>query len=245
MNYFQDKLVVVTGGSRGIGRATVEHFVSLGARVVFTYHQNYKEAEKLVNSIGEKRCFAFPCDIANETSVKDFFDEVKKTHGDVDVLVNNAGITADNYLALMSTEQFESVIKTNLLGAFYASKAVIKSMISAKKGVIVNVASISGITGAAGQTNYSASKGGIIAMTRSLAQEVGKYNIRVVGVAPGYIETDMTAKIPGHIRKMMLEAVALKRMGQATEIAHLVAFLASEQAAYITGTTIRVDGGME
>ena len=145
----------------------------------------------------------------------------------------------------MNTEQFETVIKTNLLGSFYASKAAIKQMISKRQGVIINIASVSGLTAAEGQTNYSASKGGLVAMTRSLAKEVGKYNVRVVGVAPGYIETDMTAKIPGQMRKLMLEAVSLKRMGQSAEVANLVSFLASDEASYISGTTIRVDGGME
>ncbi|NLB64592.1 MAG: 3-oxoacyl-ACP reductase FabG [Fibrobacter sp.] len=245
MNKFKDKLVVVTGGSRGIGKAIVELFSSQGAKVAFSYNKNRNEAEKLVESIGEERCFAFPCDVSNGNSVKDFFDEIKAKFEDINVLVNNAGITADNFFALMNTEQFETVIKTNLLGSFYASKAAIKQMISKRQGVIINIASVSGLTAAEGQTNYSASKGGLVAMTRSLAKEVGKYNVRVVGVAPGYIETDMTAKIPGQMRKLMLEAVSLKRMGQSAEVANLVSFLASDEASYISGTTIRVDGGME
>lgn len=245
MGMLAGKVALVTGGSRGIGEGIVRAFVREGATVCFTYRNRAESAQALVSELGGERCLALPCDSGDFDSVAAVIDDLRGRHGGIDILVNNAGITRDGPLALMGVEQFQEVVQTNLMGTFHFSKASIKTMISRRGGVIVNIASIAGMVGSEAQTNYSASKGGVIAFTRSLAKEVGRYGIRAVALAPGFTDTEMYAKIPIPIRKKQLEAVALRRPGTVAEIAETVVFLASDRASYITGTTIRVDGGME
>ncbi|MCX7655961.1 MAG: SDR family oxidoreductase [Treponemataceae bacterium] len=235
---------LVTGGSRGIGKAIVEELVKNDYEVFFTYNSHEKEASDLVFSLGESKVKAIKCSVDSDDDLEKVYAIVCGQNNSIDLLVNNAGITKDNYFALMGLDSFELVVNTNLMGAVRVTHRFLKKMISLKSGTIINIASIGGIMGPEGQTNYAASKGGIIAFTKALAREVGKYNIRVVGVAPGYVKTDMYAKIPNQIKIKQLEAVSLKRPAEPSEIASVVCFLASPAASYITGTTVVVDGGL-
>ncbi|NPV38676.1 3-oxoacyl-[acyl-carrier protein] reductase [Brevinematales bacterium NS] len=239
------KIALVTGGSRGIGRAIVRELTENGYFVCFTYRRGKEEAYRIVQEIGEDKVKAFECNIQNFDEVKEKVEEeVIKPFGACDVLVNNAGITKDNLFPLMEIEDFREVIEVNLIGMANVTNVCIKSMMGKREGVVVNIASVSGILGSFGQTNYAAAKAGIIAFTKALAREVGKYNIRVVGVAPGFVETEMFAKIPFDKKKQMIGNVSLGRAGKPEEIASIVSFLVSSKASYITGTTIIVDGGL-
>lgn len=234
---------IVTGGGRGIGKAIVENLVEQGYFVYFTYNKSSSAAKELEKKIGSEKCKAVFCPSDSYEDTKKLYEE-EFQNKQIDVLVNNAGVTIDNLFAMMEIKDFEDVIQTNILGYIYLTRLLIRSMTSNKKGVIVNITSTSGIIGNEGQTNYSASKGAIDAFTRSLSKEVGKYNVRVVSVAPGFTKTEMYAKIPMKYKKKGLESVALNRVADPEEIASVVSFLVSENASYITGTTIRVDGGI-
>ena len=239
------KTAIVTGGSRGIGRAICVELARLGANIVFSYAGNAAAAEETVKLVEEAGATAraIQGDVTSADSAKELV-EAAKEFGGVDILVNNAGITRDKLAARMSEEDFDAVIATNLKGAFLMTKAVLRPMMRAKSGAIVNMASVVGIMGNAGQANYAASKAGLIGMTKSVAREVASVGIRVNAVAPGYIETDMTAAMPEAAQQAMCSAIPAARPGKPEDVARAVAFLASDDAAYITGQVLAVDGGM-
>jgi len=241
MAEFKDKVVLVTGGSRGIGKAVVSRFASDGARVYFTYRSSETEAKNVANDCGAK---PIKCDQCDEDAVSATVDMICKEADRIDVLVNNAGTTADQYTMLMPSSDWLKVMDTNINGTFRWSKAAMRSMLIARRGAIINVASISGLVGVAGQTNYSASKGAIIAFSRSLAAELGPKGVRVNTVVPGFIDTDMTSHVPRDIKRKNLDRIPVKRFGRPEEVAAVVMFLASEAASYIMGQTVVVDGGL-
>ena len=239
------KTAIVTGGSRGIGRAICLELARRGANIVFSYAGNAAAAEETVKLVEETGATARAVqgDVTSADSAKELVEAAKELGG-VDILVNNAGITRDKLAARMSEEDFDAVIATNLKGAFLMTKAVLRPMMRAKSGAIVNMASVVGIMGNAGQANYAASKAGLIGMTKSVAREVASVGIRVNAVAPGYIETDMTAAMPEAAQQAMCSAIPAARAGKPEDVAHAVAFLVSDEAAYITGQVLSVDGGM-
>ena len=241
MGEFKDKVVLVTGGSRGIGKAVVTQFAAEGSRVYFTYHSHETDADRVTRECGAK---SVRCDQCDGEAIAASVDMICAEAGRIDVLVNNAGTTADQYAMLLPSADWLKVMDTNINGAFRWSKAVMRSMLIARSGAIINVASISGLVGVAGQTNYAASKGAIISFSRSLAAELGPRGIRVNTVVPGFIETDMTARIPRDVKRRNLERIPLKRFGQPDEVAGVVLFLASNVASYIMGQTIVIDGGL-
>jgi len=238
---FTDKIVVVTGGSRGIGRAIVADFSRLGATVYFSYHVHEDAALETERLYGAKK---IKCAQSDPRRINAAVDDICAGHGKIDVLINNAGITSDQFLMMMPAEDWNKVLDINLNGAFRWSKAITRPMLSAGKGVIINIASISACIGIRGQTNYAASKGALLAFSRSLAAELGPKGVRVNAVVPGFIDTDMTAKMPRHIKRQNIEKILLKRFGHAEEVADAVSFLASDRASYIVGQTIVVDGGL-
>lgn len=243
---FSGKVAVVTGGSRGIGEGIVRRLASEGARVFATYNSNAEKAlviENELNSIGGTVRF-IAADISNEESVKNLMDTVINETERIDILVNNAGMTKDNLLMRMSVQEWDDVINTNLRGVFLCCKAVTRTMMSQRHGKIINISSIVGFTGNAGQANYVAAKAGVIGFTKSLAKELSSRNILVNCIAPGYVETDMTQKLTEQQRQSFLDIIPLKRAAKADEVASVVAFLASDDANYITGQTIAVDGGL-
>lgn len=238
----EDKVVLVTGASRGIGRAIAEHFAALGATVLGT-----ATSENGANAISDYLAEAgqgFVLNVTDNESIAALFDNIKKQYGAVDILVNNAGITRDNLLMRMKDDEWNDIIGTNLTPIFKMSKAVIRAMMKKRQGRIINVGSVVGSMGNAGQTNYAAAKAGVIGFTKSLAREVASRGITVNTVAPGFIETDMTKALTDEQRAATLSAVPAGRLGDPKEIAATVAFLASEGAAYINGETIHVNGGM-
>ncbi len=234
------RIAIVTGGSRGIGRAVVERFAALGARVYFTYQQR----EDLAREVAACGAEPLRCSQTDGAAIDAALAKVQAEAGRLDILVNNAGITCDQFLMLMPEADWQKVLDVNLNGAFRWCKGATRPMLLQRQGVIINIASVSGLVGVAGQTNYSASKGALIAFSRSLAAELGAKGIRVNTVVPGFIETDMTAKLPRAIKERNLERILTKRFGKPAEVAAVVAFLASEEASYIVGQTIVVDGGL-
>jgi 3-oxoacyl-[acyl-carrier protein] reductase len=238
---FEGRVVVVTGGSRGIGRAIVERFAAQGARVFFTYHQRDDLAQEVATACGAEK---IKCSQTDDAAIPAVVEHIVAAAGKLDVLVNNAGITSDQFLMLMPANDWNKVIDTNLNGAYRWCKAVTRPMLGARQGVIVNIASIAGLVGVAGQTNYCAAKGALLAFARALAAELGAKGIRVNTVVPGFIETDMTAKVPRAIRERNLERIVLHRFGKPSEVAAVATFLASDDASYIAGQTIVVDGGL-
>jgi len=241
MTCFDGKVAVVTGGSRGIGNACVADFVSRGAKVYFTYNKNDAAADELVNLTG---AYKLKVSQTDDAAIDECVQKIIIDNGRIDILINNAGITADQFIMMMPAEEWSKVLDTNVTGAFRWAKAVSRSMMNARSGVIINIASVSGLLGIAGQTNYAASKGAIIAFSRALAAELGPRGIRVNTVVPGFIETDMTAKMPRQIKQQNLDRILLRRFGKADEVAKAVAFLSSDDASYIIGQTIVVDGGL-
>ena len=240
------KTALVTGASRGIGRAIALCLAAEGARVAINYAGNVKAAEEVKAAIEAAGGTAILCqaDIADSAAVEAMVANVVKEFGTIDILVNNAGITRDTLLMRMKDEDFAKVLDTNLKGVFYCTKAISKLMMKKRSGRIVNMASVVGLVGNAGQTNYAAAKAGVIGFSKSAAKELASRGITVNVVAPGFIGTDMTAGLPESVKKKMLTDIPLGRMGEPEDVASAVLFLASDQASYITGQVVNVDGGM-
>jgi 3-oxoacyl-[acyl-carrier protein] reductase len=241
-----EKIAVVTGGAQGIGRAVAETLARRGAHVVVADLQMEKAetvAQEISASTGN-RAIAVQVDVSDSASAQAMIDAAIAEFDRVDILVNNAGITRDNLIMRMSEDEFDLVININLKGAFNCTKAVIRKMMKQRSGRVINMASVSGVTGQAGQTNYSSSKAGLIGFTKALAKEVGSRGITVNAVAPGFIETALTVDLPEDIKKMGIKMTPLGRFGQPQDVANAVAFLASDEAAFITGEVLTVDGGL-
>ncbi len=241
-----NKTAIVTGGTRGIGKAIVLELAKSGCNVAFNYSKSDDLANELVKEIeglGVK-AMAKKADVADFESAKEMVKEVKDEFGQIDILVNNAGITRDKLLALMKENDWDDVINLNLKSVYNFSKAVIMTMIKQKNGKILNITSVSGIAGVAGQTNYSASKAGMIGFTKALAKEVGKAKINVNAIACGFIETDMTSELPEEYKQKMIDMTALKRFGTTDDVAKTAKFLLSDDAKYITGQVLTIDGGL-
>lgn len=243
---FKDKVAIVTGASRGIGRAIALELAKQGAKVAFNYQKSDAEAKSLLEDIKEagSEGLSFKGDVRKLELAREFVEQARSYFGSLDFLVNNAGITRDKALMNMEKEDWQEVIDTNLTGYFNMARSVIVTLLKQKSGGIVNMSSVSGISGIARQVNYSASKAGIIGLTKALAKEVAFYHIRVNCVAPGFIETDMTGAMKEDMRERSQEAIPLGRFGKADEIAKVVSFLLSEKSNYITGQVIKVDGGL-
>jgi 3-oxoacyl-[acyl-carrier protein] reductase len=242
---FEDKVVLITGGSRGIGAALVDVFAEHGAIVAFTYQSSTALANAIEQKwVGKATIKAYQADASLLAESEKVVEQVLKDFGTIDILINNAGITKDNLLLRMSEQQWDDVINTNLKSVFNYSKSVLKPMVKARSGCIINITSYVGISGNVGQINYAASKAGIIGFTKSLAKEMGVRNIRCNAVAPGFIETEMTENISTEVKEKYLSEIPLKRFGSAKEVADLVLFLSSEKAAYINGQVISICGGI-
>ncbi len=246
MSFLENKVAIVTGGSRGIGEAIVLMLAQEGCHVGFSY----QKSEQLASSLEEKikkmgvQCKASRIDIKDFNSVKKWIEEVQENFGRLDILINNAGIIIDKALMLMSEGDWHQVVDTNLNGVFNATRACIVTFLKQKQGDIVNISSVSGVTGLPRQTNYSASKGGVNAFTKALAKEVGAYGIRVNAVAPGFVETDIISGLSEQQREEILNTIPLGRIGRVEDVVNCVKFLLSEHAQYITGQIIQVDGGL-
>jgi 3-oxoacyl-[acyl-carrier protein] reductase len=246
MKLLQDKVVLITGASRGIGKAIAEECAKQGAIVAFTYISSEEKAKALETELSANGGVAkgFKSDAGNFDAAQKLVDDVVATYGTIDVLINNAGITRDTLLMRMSEEQWDEVINTNLKSAFNLTKAVQKPMLKARKGSIINMSSVVGVSGNAGQSNYAASKAGLIGFTKSVAQELGSRNIRCNAIAPGFIETEMTAALDEKVVQEWRNSIPLKRGGNPIDVANATVFLASDMSAYVTGQTLHVCGGM-
>ena len=242
----EGKTAIVTGAGRGIGRAAALKLAAEGASVVVNYNGSAARAEEVVNEITAKggTAMAVQCNVSDYESVSSMMKTVVDTYGKIDILVNNAGITRDNLLMKMSEEDFDAVIDTNLKGVFNCMKHVARQMIKQRSGRIINISSVSGVLGNAGQANYCAAKAGVIGITKSFAREAASRGITVNAVAPGFIETEMTEVLSDSVKAGATEQIPMKHFGTAENIADAVAFLASDQAGYITGQVLCVDGGM-
>lgn len=240
------KNAVITGGSRGIGRAVALCFAQLGANVTVNYVKNSKAAEDTVQEIKGLggNAMAAAADVADSQAAKQLIESAAQHFGGVDILVNSAGINRDTLLLRMKDEDWQGVIETNLSGVFNCTRAAARIMVKQRRGRIINISSVVGIRGNAGQANYSASKAGVIGFTKAVAKELGIRGITVNAIAPGYIQTDMTEKLPEKTREEMLKRVVLGRPGKPEDVAWLAAFLSSDLSAYITGQIIAVDGGI-
>lgn len=246
MKLLEGKTALVTGGARGIGRAISIEFARQGAHVAFSdlhYDDAAKTLEKEIEALGVKSK-AYASDAGNFEAGENLVNQVVSDFGSIDILVNNAGITKDTLLMRMTEEMWDDVIRINLKSAFNLVKAAQKYMLKQRSGSIVNMSSIVGLGGNAGQANYAASKAGMIAFTKSIAQELGARNIRANAIAPGFIETEMTARLPEDVKKEWAEKIPLKRAGTPEDVAHMAVFLASDMAAYVTGQVFTVCGGM-
>ncbi|NVK66705.1 MAG: 3-oxoacyl-[acyl-carrier-protein] reductase [Flavobacteriales bacterium] len=246
MNLLENKVVIITGASRGIGKSIAEACVEQGAKVAFTYLSSDEKAKALETELSKNGGVAkgFKSDASKFDDAQALVDAVIEEFGTVDVLVNNAGITRDTLLMRMSEEQWDEVINTNLKSAFNLTKAVQRPMLKARKGSIINMSSVVGVSGNAGQANYAASKAGLIGFTKSVAQELGSRNIRCNAIAPGFIETEMTDALDQKVVEEWRASIPLKRGGSPKDVADLTVFLASDMSSYITGQTINVCGGM-
>lgn len=242
----KDKVAIVTGGTRGIGRAIALKLADHGANIVINYRNSDKEAEELKAILEGKgvKVLTVKCDISNFEDSKNLMDKCKEVFGKIDILVNNAGITKDTLIMRMKEEDFDNVIDVNLKGTFNCAKHASAIMLKQRFGKIINMTSVVGIAGNAGQVNYAASKAGVIGLTKSLAKELGSRGITVNAVAPGFINTDMTASLSEKVKEEASKNIPLKRLGDPEDVANLVEFLASDAANYITGQVINVDGGM-
>jgi len=240
------KIAVVTGAGRGIGREIAKVLASQGAAVIVNYHGSAQKAAQTVKEIEDNggKAEAFQCDVSDFNSAGKFMEYVIKTYGRVDILVNNAGITRDGLLMRMSEEDFDAVVNTNLKGAFNCIRHVARQMLKQKSGRIINISSVSGVLGNAGQVNYAASKAGIIGMTKSAARELASRGITVNAIAPGFINTEMTAVLSDAVKESTKAQIPMKMFGEAKDVAEAAAFLASDKARYITGQVLCVDGGM-
>lgn len=242
----KDQVAIVTGASRGIGRAIVLKLAEAGYDIAFNYAKSKDAAEQLekeVKGFGVQ-VFSKQVDIKDLASVKAFIDEVKQTLGGIDILVNNAGIIIDKPLMMMTEEDWNQVIDTNLNGCFNATKACVFTFMKQKRGCVINISSVSGVIGLAGQTNYSATKGGINAFTKALAKEVAGFGIRVNAIAPGFIETEILSGFNEEKKKQIVDMIPLQRMGKVEDVANCVLFLLSDAANYMTGQVIVLDGGL-
>ncbi len=242
----ENKVALVTGAARGIGKAIAKALAAEGAVVIVNYNGSAQRAAETVKEIEEAggKALAIRCNVADFTACKDMIDGIIKEQGRLDILVNNAGITRDGLLMKMSEEDFDSVMDTNLKGAFNCIRHAARQMIKQKSGRIISISSVSGVLGNAGQANYSASKAGIIGLTKATAREVASRGITVNAIAPGFITTDMTEVLSEVVKTSVTETIPMKKFGKPEDIAQTALFLASEEAAYITGQVICVDGGM-
>ena len=242
----EEKVVLVTGGSRGIGKEVAMKFAKEGYNVVTNYVSDKTDKEGLKKEFENNnvKALVLKADVSKTEDVENLVKQAIDTFGKIDVLVNNAGITRDNLLMRMPEEDFDKVIETNLKGTFLVTKAVTKYMMKKRQGSIINLSSVVGVAGNAGQSNYSASKAGIIGFTKSIAKELASRNIRANAVAPGFIETDMTDVLKEDVKEHIYNQIPLKRMGTAKEVAELIYFLGSDNSSYITGQVINIDGGM-
>ena len=240
------RVAIVTGGGRGIGRAVAVRLAAEGANVAISYRSNDNAAQETAEAVREAgvECEVFKGDVASPEDVQVLFEGVKGAFGRLDILVNNAGVTRDNLMMRMKEEEFDEVLRTNLGGTYLCTRAALRPMIRARWGRIVNVSSVVGLVGNAGQANYAASKAGIIGFTKSVAREVAQRGITANAVAPGYVETELTGRLPENVKEAIRTQVPMGRFGEAQEVAEVVTFLAGEGAGYVTGQTIAVDGGM-
>ena len=240
------RVALVTGGSRGIGRAIAQSLATTGATVVVNYRGNQAAADETVASIEAAggKAVAIQADVANAEDVERLFKEVSERFGRIDILVNNAGITRDTLMLRMKDDDWDAVMDTNLRGLFLCTRAALRPMTRARWGRIINITSVVGLMGNAGQANYAAAKAGIIGFSKSVAREIGSRSITVNAVAPGFIDTELTAVLGPETREALIKQIPLGRLGTPEDVASLVTFLASEQAAYITGQTFNTDGGM-
>ncbi len=243
----KDKVAVVTGGARGIGREICSTFLKEGA-VVYIFDIDREQGDKTLREFksthGKERVNFMEVDITNEKNVESSIENITAVEEGIDILVNNAGITRDNLILRMSLDEWQKVIDINLTGAFICSKYVARNMIKKRSGKIINISSIVGVHGNAGQSNYSSSKAGIIGLTKTLARELAGRNILVNAIAPGYIETEMTEKLSDKVKEKLMEQIPIKRLGSVKDVANIVLFLASDDSNYITGTVVSLDGGM-
>lgn len=240
------RTAVITGSSRGIGRAVALKLAQQGANIAVTYSGSKEAADEVcmqAEACGVK-AIAYRCDVADHARSKEICDRIIADFGRVDILVNNAGITKDSLLLKMTESDFDTVIDVNLKGAFNFTKHLFRELMKSPAGRIINISSVSGLMGNAGQANYSASKAGLIGLTKTTAKELASRGVTCNAIAPGFIETDMTADLPQSVKDYANSAIPLKRMGKADEVASLAVFLASDESSYITGEVIRVDGGM-
>lgn len=246
MKLLEGKTAIITGGSRGIGKGIVEVFANHGANVAFTYSSSAEAANNLAEEVAKLgvKAKAYQSDAASFTEAQALVDEVLKDFGSVDILINNAGITKDNLLMRISEEDFDKVIEVNLKSVFNMTKAVQRTMLKQRQGSIINMSSVVGVKGNAGQTNYAASKAGVIGFTKSVAIELGSRNIRCNAIAPGFIETEMTQNLNEDAVKGWTDMIPLKRGGSPQDVANACVFLASDLSAYVTGQVLNVDGGM-
>jgi 3-oxoacyl-[acyl-carrier protein] reductase len=240
------KTAIITGGARGIGKSIAMTLAAEGANIVINYTRSSKEAEEVVEEAKKLgvSALAVKADVSKNDEIENLVKEVLNNFGSIDILVNNAGITRDNLLIRMSEEDWQAVMDINLKGAFICTKHVSKVMMKQRKGKIINIASVVGVMGNAGQSNYAASKAGLIGFTKSIAKELAKRNVNVNAVAPGYIETDMTASLPEKVREEFMINIPMARGGTPQDVANVVLFLSSKYSDYITGQVINIDGGM-
>ncbi len=246
MKLLENKTALITGASRGIGKGIAEVFAKHGANVAFTYNASVEAANALEDALKSHgiKAKGYQSNAANFDAAQELAKNVIEDFGTIDILINNAGITKDNLLLRISEEDFDKVIEINLKSVFNLTKAVIRPMMKQRKGSIINMSSVVGLKGNAGQTNYAASKAGILGFTKSVALELGSRNVRCNAIAPGFIETEMTGSLPEEMVKNWRDAIPLKRGGTPEDIANACVFLASDMSAYITGQTLNVDGGM-